>query len=103
MVAPDLHLVGTTFKIMSPVFETAHNREHLPIVDIIILLDLIKTFGNKSTGVPFTIGFLHAKNATSGITRSISFNSEGFGRIGVMEDRFRGEPGLQIFKCSLLL
>jgi hypothetical protein len=39
MVRPYFHLMSSAFKEMSPFFETANNREHLLVMDLIVSLD----------------------------------------------------------------
>src|ERR1700677_631901 len=87
-----------SFQIVMPVFEALHYREHFSIIDFVISFDFIEGFGNEGTGIPLLVILQNTEDASSSKARRVSFNSEGFRGIGIMEDRFRGETLLEIIK-----
>src|SRR5271154_1952646 len=81
-----------------PVFEASHYREHFVIIDLIILFDFIEGFGNEGAGIPLLVILQNTEDASSRKARRVSFNSEGFRGIGIMEDQFRGETLLEVIE-----
>src|SRR5271154_53851 len=79
-----------------PVFEASHYREHLVIIDLVISFDFIEGFGNEGAGIPLLVILKNTEDTSSSKARRVSFNSEGFRGIGVVEDRFRGETLLEV-------
>src|SRR6202453_1228043 len=88
---------------MTPVLKATHDREHLAVVDLVISFDLIERFGNEGAGIPLLVVLKNTKNASSSEARRVSFNSEGFSRIGVVKDRFGGETFLEVIECEFFV
>src|ERR1700677_1942788 len=85
-----------TLQIVTPVLKATHDREHFSIIDLVISFDFIEGFGNEGAGIPFLVILQNTEDTSSGKARRISFNSEGFRGIGIMEDWFRGETLLEV-------
>src|ERR1700677_3787407 len=81
-----------------PVFKASHYREHLSIINLVISLDFIERFGNEGAGIPFLVILQNTEDASRGKARRVSFNSEGFGGIRIMEDQFGGEVLLEVIE-----
>src|SRR6202453_1543748 len=92
-----------SLQIVTPVFEASHYREHFSIVDFVISLDFIEEFGNEGAGIPLLVILQNTEDASSGRARRVSFNSEGFRGIGIMEYRFRGEMLLEVIECEFFV
>src|ERR1700677_2342703 len=87
-----------SFQIVMPVFEALHYREHFSIIDFVISLDFIKGFGDEGAGIPLLVILQNTEDASCGKARRVSFNSEGFRGIGIMEDWFRGKTLLEVIE-----
>src|ERR1700677_2739091 len=85
-----------SLQIVTPVFKASHYREHFSIVDFVILFDFIEGFGNEGAGIPFLVILQNTEDTSSSKARRVSFNSEGFRGIEIMEDWFRGETLLEV-------
>src|SRR5271154_5807634 len=81
---------------MTTVLKATHDREHFSIIDFVISFDFIERFGNEGAGIPLLVVLKNTEDTSSSEARRVSFNSEGFRGIGVMEDRFRGETLLEV-------
>src|SRR5271154_2001639 len=81
-----------------PVFEASHYREHLVIIDLVISFNFIEGFGNEGAVIPLLVILQNTEDASCGKARRVSFNSEGFRGIKIMEDRFRGETLLEVIE-----
>src|ERR1700677_2829272 len=103
MIRKNLKTLLGALQIVTPVFKASHDREHFSIVDLIISFDFIEGLGNEGTGIPFLIILQNTEDASSSKARRVSFNSEGFRGIGIMEDRFRGETLLEVIKCKFFV
>ena len=55
MVCPDLNLVLSTLKMVSPLLQTAYDCQELLIVDIVITLDVRQTLLEEGNGVPLVV------------------------------------------------
>ena len=47
VISPDLNRVSGTFEVMMPFFETADDREHLCVVDLIVAFDWGEALGEE--------------------------------------------------------
>src|ERR1700677_1464860 len=94
VIRKNLKMFFGSLQIVMPVFKASHYREHFLIVNLIISLNFIEGFGNEGAGIPFLVILQNTEDASHGKARRISFNSEGFAGIGIMEDQFRGETFL---------
>jgi hypothetical protein len=54
MVSPDLDRVLRTFKVVSPLFQTSDNGQHLHIMNLIVVHDQIQHLGQEHNWVPST-------------------------------------------------
>src|ERR1700677_5060606 len=88
----------SSLQIVTPVFKASHYREDFLIVNLVISLDFIEGFGNEGAGIPFLVILQNTEDASCGKAQRVSFNSEGFRRIGIMEDQFRGETLLEVIE-----
>ena len=86
-----------------PVFKASHYGEHFSIVDFIISFDFIKGFGDEDTGIPLFVILQDTEDASRGETQRVRFNSERFGRVGIMEDKFRGKTLLEVVECKFFV
>ena len=55
MVTPDFDFVVSPLKIVVPFFEASHDSQHLLVVDVVVLFDVGKAFGDEGTGEPLVI------------------------------------------------
>src|SRR6202453_1411532 len=83
---------------MTPVLKATHYGEHLSIIDLVISFDFVEGFRNEGAGIPLLVVLKNTENASSSKARRVSFNSEGFSGIGVMQNRFRSETFLEIIE-----
>jgi hypothetical protein len=74
VVRPDLYRVASSFKVMSPLLESSDDGKHLGIVDLVVSLDQIESFGQEGNQVPgIVIVRLLGENCSSSDTGAISF------------------------------
>jgi hypothetical protein len=77
VVCPDPYRVASSFKVMSPLFESSDDGEHLSIVDFIVSLDRIECFRQEGNWVPgIIIAQLLGENCSSSDARAIGFESK---------------------------
>src|ERR1700677_2796906 len=103
VVRKNLKTFWGSFQIVTPVFKASHYREHFSIVDLVISLDFIEGFGNEGAGIPLLVILQNTEDASCGKARRVSFNSEGFRGIGIMEDRFRGETLFEVIERKFFI
>src|ERR1700677_2532842 len=96
VIRKNLKTLLSAFQIMTPVFKATHDREHFSIIDFVISFDFIEGLGNEGAGIPFLVVLKNTEDISSSEARRVSFNSEGFRGIRVMEDRFGGETLLEV-------
>jgi hypothetical protein len=48
VVSPDLYGVASTFKVMSPLFQSSDDGKHLGVMDLMILLNQVQRFDGRS-------------------------------------------------------
>src|ERR1700677_2167322 len=83
---------------MTPVLKATHDREHLAVIDLVISFDFIEGFGNEGAGIPLLVVLQNAEDTSSSEARRVSFNSEGFCGIRVVQDWLRGKTILEIIE-----
>src|SRR6202453_3191062 len=81
---------------MTPVLKATHDRKHFSVIDLVISFDFIERFRNEGAGIPFLVVLKNTEGASSSEARRVSFNSEGFSGIGVVQNRFRSETFLEV-------
>jgi hypothetical protein len=73
VISPYLDGVASTFEVVSPLFKSFTDGEHLGVVDVIILLYRVQHFQQKDDGVPSVIfARLLGENCSSSDARAVS-------------------------------
>src|SRR5579859_1932875 len=87
---------------MSIALHGFNDRQHLLIVDLIVLLGGLKLATVKGDGMEYSVsGIALRDDGTECIVGSIRFEYRGKRRIEMAKDRGRSESRLELFKCSL--
>ena len=80
---------------MSPLLEGLDDHQHLLVVDLIVPLDGGQGLGEEGDRVPlFVFRRYLGEDRTRRNVGTVSFDAEGFGRVGRDEDRSRSDTSL---------
>jgi hypothetical protein len=52
MVSPDLNRVSHAFKVVSPLFQTSDNGQHLHMMNLVVALNWIQYLGQEHDQLP---------------------------------------------------
>jgi len=103
MVRPDLALIFRALNEVPPLLEGSDDRQHLLVVDLIVLLDGGQGLGEEGNRVPlFFFRRYLEEDRTCRKVGTVGFDAEGFGRVGRDEDRRGSDTSLQPSECGAL-
>jgi len=103
VVCPDLALMFHAFDKVPPLLEGSDDCQHLLVMDLVVPFDGGQGLGEEGDRVPLFVfqGYL-GEDRTCCKVRAVSFDAEGFGRVGRDEDRSGSDTSLQPSECSAL-
>src|SRR5882724_388483 len=100
VVRPDFNLVVGTFQEMAPVLQSSHDCQHFLVVDLVVPLHSIETFGIVSNRMPLVVlRRLLREDCSGGKVGAVSFNSERSGLIWEHQNRSGDHTSPNGLKC----